>query len=91
MIKSFRTKAVQAFWTKGDGRKLPTQNQARLRRLLMALEAATAPEDMNLPGFKFHALHPIPSRWSVWVSGNYRLTWGWDGGAINVDVEDDHR
>ena len=45
---------------------------------------------MNLPGFKFHSLHAVPSRWSVWVSGNYRLTWAWDSGAVDVDVEDYH-
>ena len=58
--------------------------------MLLALEAATKPEDMNLPGFKFHSLHAVPSRWSVWVSGNYRLTWAWDSGAVDVDVEDYH-
>ncbi|MCW0181310.1 MAG: type II toxin-antitoxin system RelE/ParE family toxin [Zavarzinia sp.] len=90
MIKSFRSTAVEAFFTAGNSRRLPVQNTARLRRLLLALDAAATPEDMNLPGFRFHPLHAAPPRWSVWVSGNYRLTWAWDGGATHVDVEDYH-
>lgn len=90
MIRSFRSKALESFFATGKGRRLPVQNEARLRRMLLALEAATKPEDMNLPGFKFHSLHAVPSRWSVWVSGNYRLTRAWDSGAVDVDVEDYH-
>lgn len=90
MIRSFRSKALESFFATGKGRRLPVQNEARLRRMLLALEAATKPEDMNLPGFKFHSLHAVPSRWSVWVSGNYRLTWAWGSGAVDVDVEDYH-
>ncbi len=90
MIKSFRSKALEAFFTTGEARRLPVQNAARLRRLLLALNAATVPEDMQLPGFKFHSLHGSPMRWSVWVSGNWRLTFAWDGGPTHVDVEDYH-
>lgn len=90
MIRSFRSKALESFFATGKGRRLPVQNEARLMRMLLALEAATKPEDRNLPGFKFHSLHAVPSRWSVWVSGNYRLTWAWDSGAVDVDVEDYH-
>jgi proteic killer suppression protein len=42
-------------------------------------------------GYKFHALHGNPRRWSVWVSGNYRITFGWEqSGAIDVSIEDYH-
>jgi proteic killer suppression protein len=91
MIYSFRSKAVELFWTSGQSYKLPVDNAARLRRQLLALDAASRPEDMNLPGFKFHGLNSKPKRWSVWVTGNYRLTFGWqDGNAVDVDVEDYH-
>ena len=47
---------------------------------------------MNLPGYKFHALKGREkSRFSVWVSGNYRITFAFDGeDAIEVDLEDYH-
>ncbi len=51
---------------------------------------ATKPEDMNLPGYHFHGLSSEP-RWSVRVTGNWRVTFGWDGAdAVDVDLEDYH-
>lgn len=45
----------------------------------------------NMPGFKFHALHTKPKRYSVWVTGNYRITFEWSGkDAIKVNYEDYH-
>jgi proteic killer suppression protein len=43
------------------------------------LDAAERPEDMNIAGFRFHALQGKPKSWSVRVSGNYRFTFGWSG------------
>jgi proteic killer suppression protein len=55
------------------------------------LESAGKPEDMNIAGFRFHALHGKPPRWSVRVTGNYRVTFGWSGdNAHEVDLEDYH-
>lgn len=90
MIKSIRSKSLAPFWSRGAGRKLPVENHDRVRRILLALDAAARPEDMNLPGYRFHGLHGNPRRWSVWVSGNFRITWAWDQGAVDVDIEDYH-
>lgn len=61
-----------------------------MRRMLLALDAATRPESMNLPGYFFHGLHG-ERRWSIRVMGNWRITFGWDGAdAIDVDLEDYH-
>ncbi len=47
---------------------------------------------MDLPGFHFHALKgDAKGRYSVRVSGNFRITFGWhDDDAIDVDLEDYH-
>jgi proteic killer suppression protein len=92
VIKSFRNKALRQFAEQGDGSKLSVQNSGRIRRILLALDAATAPEQVNLPGFKFHSLKGgDKGRYSVWVSGNYRITFGWTGeDATDVDLEDYH-
>jgi toxin HigB-1 len=29
-------------------------------------------------------------RWTVRVTGNWRLTWRWENGACDVDIEDYH-
>ena len=91
MIKTYTSKALEAFATKGDGSKLPVQNHNRVRRILLTLDAATKPEDMNGPGFRFHGLSTKPKRYAVDASGNYRVTWAWDDGdAIDVNIEDYH-
>lgn len=91
MIRSFRSKALKRFWDRGDRRLLPVENQERVRRQLLALDAASMPDDMNIPGFRFHGLNMVPKRWSISASVNYRITFGWDGAdAVDVDIEDYH-
>lgn len=100
MIASFRSKALRLFAGTGrpptfDGsaRKLPVPNARRVRQILLTLDRATAPEDMNLPGLRFHGLAGQPKRYAVDASGNYRITFGWDaerGAAVDVDLEDYH-
>jgi proteic killer suppression protein len=46
---------------------------------------------MNLAGYRFHRLRGSSQRWSVRVSGNYRVTFAWSGeNAEDVDFEDYH-
>lgn len=62
-----------------------------MARILALLNAATSPQDMHLPGLRFHGLEGKPKRWAVDASGNYRVTFGWeDQDAIDVDIEDYH-
>lgn len=90
MIRSFRDKALERFFATGDGRRLSVQNTRRIANILRALDDASRPEDMNLPGFRFHALvGRDKGRYAVNASGNWRITFGWtEGDAIDVDLED---
>ena len=92
MIRSFRSKALRAFAETGDARRLSVPNDARVRRILAQLDAAARAEDLNLPGYRFHALKgERRGTFAVSASGNYRITFGWDGAdAVNVDLEDYH-
>jgi proteic killer suppression protein len=56
------------------------------------LDVASKPEDMNIPGWRLHALHgELNGHWSVEVNGNWRLTFCFDDGdAILVDYQDYH-
>lgn len=60
--------------------------------LLAALDTAQSIEDMNVPGFRLHELKGKDrGRWSVWVSGNWRMTFEYsDGHAHVLDYEDYH-
>jgi toxin HigB-1 len=91
MIKSFRNNGLQLFAETGNARRLPVQQRARVQEILNALDVAEHPADLNLPGYRWHSLAPgQPGRWSVRVNANYRITYAWDGGAVDVDLEDYH-
>lgn len=91
MIRSFRSKALKRFAHRGDMSKLPVVDADRVARQLALINAAVRPEDLDLPGFRFHGLQGRPKRYSIRVTANYRLTFGWDApDAIDVDLEDYH-
>jgi toxin HigB-1 len=92
VIRSFKSRGLRNFALTGEASKLSVQNPDRIRRILLALDAAKAPAQMNLPGLRFHALKGREKgRYSVWASGNWRVTFGWSGeDAIDVDLEDYH-
>ncbi|OTP68204.1 HigB toxin protein [Caballeronia sordidicola] len=47
---------------------------------------------MNLPGWKLHPLHDdLEGHFAVWVNGNWRITFTFEGtDAILVDYQDYH-
>ena len=91
MIKSFRSKALKLFWEKADASKLSVPNEARVRRQLDALDASVQPDDMDVPGWRYHGFQGKPKRYAVDASGNYRMTFGFESqDAIAVDLEDYH-
>jgi toxin HigB-1 len=90
VIRSFRNRALRRYFEAGDPSGLSVPNVARVGRMLRALDAASRPEQLNLPGFYWHALQG-EARWSIRVTGNWRITFGWDGAdAVAVDLEDYH-
>ena len=60
--------------------------------LLDRLDACVKGPDMDVPGYRFHPLKgERAGEFAVSVSGNWRLTFAFDGeDAINVDLEDFH-
>jgi proteic killer suppression protein len=92
VIRKFRHRGLERFFTKGDYGGIPGKFAPRLERMLDRLDAAVRPEDMNLPGYKFHSLKgDREGAYAVSVSGNWRLTFEFDGqDAVNVDLEDYH-
>lgn len=92
MIRSFQHKGLERFIVKGSKSGIQATHIGRLRLVLGRLHAATSPQDMDLPGLYLHQLKgKSRGRWSVRVSGNWRVTFKFDGpDAIDVDYEDYH-
>lgn len=59
---------------------------------LAALDTAHVIDDINLPGFRMHPLKGDKAgRWSITVSGNWRMTFEFrEGNAFVLDYEDYH-
>lgn len=98
MIKGFRHKGIQSFYETGSIAGIQAKHADRLEVMLGVLSVACSPEDMNAPGWKLHKLsgkNPkgqlIQDHWAVSVSGNWRLTFYFEGEhAILVDYQDYH-
>jgi proteic killer suppression protein len=92
VIKSFRHRGIEAFFNSGSKAGIQPHHASRLGRQLKHLDRAKHPDDMNIPGWRLHALSgDLSGHWSVWVNGNWRLTFSFDGeDAILVDYQDYH-
>lgn len=92
MIASFRSKALRNLWEKNDPAGVNPNARGRIARILSILESAETLSDLDVPGFRFHALKGFdPRRYSMRVTGNWRITFAWEAGiASAVDLEDYH-
>jgi proteic killer suppression protein len=92
VIKTFRHKALGELWAKGRTARIDMRLQARILRRLDALDAASLPADLNLPGFDFHGLRGFdPPRYTIHVNGPWCITFEFaDGDAFQVDLEQYH-
>ncbi|WP_036303427.1 type II toxin-antitoxin system RelE/ParE family toxin [Methylotenera sp. L2L1] len=89
MIKSFAHKGLEKFFLTGSKAGIRTDHASKLARQLAMLNMATDPKDMDIPGWKLHRL--TTGHWSIWVNGNWRLTFSFEGeDAEIVDYQDYH-
>ena len=92
VIKTFRNKGLERFFSAGSRAGIQPRHAPRLRLILGRLSVATSPDDMRLPGLDLHELRgDRRGTWAVTVSGNWRVTFTVEGRDIaRVDYEDYH-
>jgi proteic killer suppression protein len=92
MIVSFRHKGLKLFYEKGDPSKLQPQHISKIRLILTRLDAARAPEELNVPGYSLHQLKgALNNFWSVKVDKNFRIIFRVNQeNAHDVDYTDYH-
>ena len=92
MIQSFRHKGLRRFYESGSMSSIQPHHAKRLRMQLAALDTAHLIDDMSIAGFRLHPLKGEgKDRWSIWVNGNWRLTFEFRSGQVYVlDYEDYH-
>jgi toxin HigB-1 len=92
VIKSFRHAGLERFFRTGSKAGIQPHHAARLQRLLTALDAAKGPADLSTPvSYGLQRLKGAEKHWSVWVDGNYRLTFDFEReDVILLDYRDYH-
>lgn len=92
MIVSFRHKGLEAFYRSGMTKGIQPAHAAKLGRILTLLEVAAGVPDLNLPGLKLPPLKgDMRGHWSIWVNGNWRVTFRFlDSDVELVDYQDYH-
>jgi toxin HigB-1 len=92
MIKSWHHKGLKLFYETGSTAKINVNHAEKLHDILQALDFSSSPEQMRLPGLNFHKLSGnLKGHYAVSVSGNWRLTFKFDGqDAVLVNYQDYH-
>jgi len=92
MIRSFKNKALATLFETGKSGKIGAKMHKRILIRLERLHLAATPEEMNAPGFDFHALKGHdPVRYTIHVNGPWCITFEFDNGdAFRVDFEQYH-
>ena len=84
MIVSFRHKGLEALYKTNSTKGVQAEHAPKLRRMLSLLDVATGPGDVDIPGFRAHRLKGrLSGHWSMWVTGNWRVTFRF----VDSDVE----
>jgi len=91
-VTGFKHKGLERFFCRGTKARIQTQHASRLRLTLASLSVAEQPGEMGLPGYNLHPLKgDRRGTWAVRVSGNWRVTFRFEGpDAMDVDYEDYH-
>jgi proteic killer suppression protein len=92
MIKTFRHRGLEDFFETGSKAGIQPHHASKLSRQLRRLDEASSASDMNVPGWRLHALEgALENHYAVWVNGNWRMTFMFDGEhAVLVDYQDYH-
>ena len=92
MIKSFKHKGLEKFFTTGDTSGIQAAHATKIRDRLAFLHSAITIDDMDIPGYRLHELKgKLEGLWAIDVSKNWRIVFRFeDGDAYVVNYEDYH-
>jgi proteic killer suppression protein len=92
VIRTFRNKGLEELWSKGRTSKIDAKLHKRILVRLDRLNAVRLIDDLNHPGFNFHALKGFnPRRYSIHINGPWCITFEFEGeDAFRVDLEQYH-
>lgn len=92
MIKSFKHKGLEDFFYNDSKKGIRPEHAKKLERILDRLHSANDVKDMNYPGSYLYQLSgDKKGQYSVRISGNWRVFFGFKkGDTYIVDYDDYH-
>lgn len=92
MIKNFKHKGLEQFFTKDIRKALDAKDLSKITRILDRLDTAIAVKDMDIIGWDLHELKGNRKGvWSVAVRKNWKITFRFENGeAYDINLEDYH-
>ena len=92
VIVSFRHKGLERLYRDGSKKGVQAAHVGKLLRILSVLDVAQSPEDLTIPSFRAHLLKgKFVGHWSIWVNGNWRVTFRFIEHDVElVDYQDYH-
>ena len=92
MIKSFKHRALNRLYERGDRSGIRPDLVETVERILTVLDAATTPKALDLPRYRLHPLKgDLKGLWSITVRANWRIIFRFESGdAFEVELIDYH-
>jgi proteic killer suppression protein len=92
MIRSFKHKGLRRLFERNDRGQIGADLLHRVENILSALDAADAPQALDLPGYRLHRLKgDRTGYWAVTVRANWRIIFRFENGdALDVELIDYH-
>ena len=92
VIVSFRHKGLERLYRDGSTKGVQAAHAPKLLRILSVLDVAQTPNDLAIPSFRTHPPKGgLAGHRSIWVNGNWRVTFRFvDGDVELVDYQDYH-
>ena len=92
MIRTFRHRGLRRLYERDDPSRVAANLVERVTLALADLDNAHNPSNLDLPGYRLHPLRgDRRGLWSISVSGNWRITFRFEGDDVyDVDLVDYH-
>ena len=92
MIRTFRHRGLKQLYERDDSSRIGANLASRIALALADLDEAGKPSDLEMPGYRLHPLKGhLAGLWSISISGNWRITFRFDGGDVwDIDLIDYH-
>jgi len=74
MIQSFRHRGLKRLYHRDERSGIAADLITKVERILTALDSASTPQDLDIPGYRLHPLKgDLNGFWAVSVRANWRI------------------